>query len=101
MAQAIDTRLLLFQGEWWESVLDGTPWWQQILGQAAGGREQKVALILQNRILGTSYVTGVTNLAFNFNPIDRSFKLSANVQTAFGTVAFGANYPRPGAQGIP
>jgi len=101
VAEAISQRILLLQGEWWESVLDGTPMWQQILGQGINGREQQVALILQNRILGTPYVSGVTNLEFDFNSATRQFQLTASVQTSFGQVNLSFNYPQPAPQGIP
>jgi hypothetical protein len=91
--------LNLFEGEWWESVLDGTPWWQQILGR--GATPAQVSLLLQNRILGTPYVTGITDLNFSFDSSSRQFTLTANVQTAFGATQVTLNSPQPGAQGIP
>jgi hypothetical protein len=88
VAQAVMTRLLLFEGEWWESVNDGTPIWQQILGvPGPGGNttlQQQIALLLQNRILSTPYVTGITSLQFSFDSSARSFQLSASIATAFG-----------------
>lgn len=98
VAQAIMTRLMLFEGEWWESVTDGTPWWQQILGQ--GTPSAQIALLIQNRILGTPYVTGITNLEFNFSNSTRGFGLSANVQTALGPTTVTYSYPTPQPQGI-
>jgi hypothetical protein len=97
VAQAIKTRLLLFEGEWWESQLDGTPWWQSILG--VGNTDQQVSLIIQQRILGSPYVTGITNLQVTSNRAARSLGLYAEVQTAFGMVII-SNTPQPQAQGI-
>jgi len=96
VAQAILTRLLLFEGEWWESTTDGTPWFQQILG--TGLPPAQISLLIQNRILTTPYVTGITNLAFD---AVRSFALSASVQTAFGPTTVTYSYPTPQAQGLP
>jgi len=98
VAQAIYSRLLLFEGEWWESVLDGTPMWQSILGVA--NSEQQISLLLQNRILGTPYVTGLTNVQVQVNQAARSFTMSADAQTAFGPVPVTVT-PQPPAQGIP
>jgi len=99
VAQAILTRLLLFEGEWWESTTDGTPWFQQILG--TGLPPAQISLLIQNRILTTPYVTSITNLAFDFNHAARSFALSASVQTAFGPTTVTYSYPTPQAQGLP
>jgi len=104
VAQCILTRLLLFMGEWWESTLDGTPWFQQILGTAPSGGstlQQQVTLILQNRILSTPYVTGVSNLEVAMNTVTRSFSMTCDVQTAFGVTPLVFSYPQPGNQGIP
>jgi len=99
VAQAILTRLLLFEGEWWESTTDGTPWFQQMLG--TGLPPAQISLLIQNRILTTPYVTSITNLAFDFNRAARSFALSASVQTAFGPTTVIYSYPTPQAQGLP
>ena len=104
VAQCVLTRLLLFMGEWWESTLDGTPWFQKILGVGPSGGstlQQQVTLILQNRILATPYVTGVSNLEVSLDSVQRTFKMSCTVQTAFGTTPLVFNYPQVAAQGIP
>lgn len=98
VAQAVQTRLQMFQGEWWESLLDGLPLWQKILGVST--TEAQVGLLVQQRILGTPYVSGITNLSVEFASPARSFSISATVQTVFGQVS--VDYaPQPTAQGIP
>jgi hypothetical protein len=85
VGQAILTRLLLFQGEWWSDTGDGTPWFQNILGKAAN--VQQISLLLEQRILGTPYVTGLVSLTVNFTPPVGPLNFTAIVQTSFGTLS--------------
>ena len=91
VAQIIGTRLRLFQGEWWESLTEGTAMFQTILGH--GKNLQAVASILRARILGTPYVNSISTVAISFNPYTRQLSYSCNVQTAFGqlTISTGGN----------
>jgi hypothetical protein len=103
VAQAVRTILLLFLGEWWESVLDGTPMWQKILGVGPSGGQsltQQVSLIIQQRILGSPYVTGISNLVVSFNLPQRAFSISCDLQTSFGSTSVSI-VPQPSAQGLP
>ena len=88
VAQAILTRLLLFQGEWWESTLEGLPLWQQILGQPGGqARLEQVTLLIQQRILTTPYVVAINQLVSSYNPNTRLIDFYAEVKTRFGLIA--------------
>jgi len=101
VAQAILTRLLLFQGEWWENTSDGLPLWQKILGSSASpSNQQKITLLIQQRILGTPYVLpdGVQNLQASYDHVSHTFKFYAVVQTTFGAVVV-TNIPRPPSAG--
>jgi len=99
VAQAIKTIIDLFMGEWWESVLDGTPMFQKMLG-APGSATQQVSLLLQQRILGTPYVTGISDLTVNFDAPSRIFSMTCTAQTAFGPTNV-VYSPQPPSQGIP
>lgn len=97
VAQAIQTRLLLFQGEWWESTLEGLPLWQQILGRPGGVHAlQKITLLIQQRILGTKYVNAITRLVSAWNPNTRVVSFYAEVQTTFGLIAVSNIPPQAG-----
>jgi len=101
VAQAIQTRLLLFVGEWWENTLDGLPLWQQILGASASpANQQKITLLIQQRILGTPYVlpNGIQSLYASFNRATLTFDFYAVVQTQFGAVVV-TNMPQPPSAG--
>jgi hypothetical protein len=85
VAQAIYTRLCLWTGEWWLDLSEGTPWLQQVLGKPRQpGSSPDTAI--RARILGTPYVTRMTNYASAFNPTNRSWTVSCVVFTAFGPV---------------
>lgn len=103
VAQAVLTRLRLLQGEWWESLADGTPVWQKILGVGGlNSRQAQVSLLIQERILGTPYVSGITNVQTSFNSTTRAFTFNCNVQTQFGSFAMSfPNYPVPPVQNLP
>jgi len=87
VAQAIDTRLLLFQGEWWENLSEGTPMFQGIIGNRASQSGLEVmSLAISSRIAGTPYVSAVENISITFNPTNRKLTFSAIAQTSFGSV---------------
>lgn len=101
VAQAILTRINLFEAEWWANLNDGTPMWQSILGAPASLRQQQqISLLLTQRILGTPYVLSVSNVTLSFNANTRSMSYTATVQTRFGTAVV-TNIPTPTPQGIP
>lgn len=78
--QIIDTRLLLFEGEWWADLNDGLPMFQQI----AGKNPQAASLLIQARILGTPYVTSIDTISTSY--VNRAFKFSCQAYTPFGTI---------------
>lgn len=87
VAQAIKTRLLLFQGEWWENLNEGTPMFQEIIGQRASTNGQQImALAISARIGATPYVSAVENVAVAFNETTRALTYSCVAQTSFGSV---------------
>jgi hypothetical protein len=82
--QIVQTRLRLLQGEWWADLADGLPAFQKILVPGAGRNPEAVSLLIQQRILGTPYVTSVQNIQTSYNGTLRSFKFSCQVITPFG-----------------
>jgi hypothetical protein len=94
VAQAIGTRLNLWTGDWWLDLTQGTPWLQQILGKPrAPGSSPDAAL--RTRILGTPYVTRLSNYSSVWNSTTRAWVVSGVVDTAFGQTAFVTAVPLP------
>lgn len=85
--QVIQTRLLLFEGEWWENLNDGTPMFQTILGKRATPQGlQIMGMALTARVAGAPYVASVQNISPVFDPVARGFSYNANAITTFGVV---------------
>jgi hypothetical protein len=82
VAQAIRTRLLLQQGEWFLDTTEGTPYSTQIFGM---GTQQLYDQAIQARILGTIGVSSIDSYSSQLNP-DRSLSITCTVETIFGVV---------------
>jgi hypothetical protein len=79
VAQCVRTRLLLFTGEWFLDVPDGTPWIGQIFGVGtAATRDQAI----KSRILGTQGVTSILN--YSGTAQGRRYTVTAQIQTIYG-----------------
>lgn len=79
VAQLVQTRLLLFSGEWFLDTLEGTPYATQILGvRTALTRDAAI----KARILGTQSVTGIT--AYSSSVQGRAFRVQATIDTLYG-----------------
>ena len=91
VAQIILTRLKLLQGEWFEDLNQGTPLFQQLLGKPT--TSDGILLVLRERILGTPYVTGISNIGVTYQGSSRAFTFSATVQTQFGSVSVATANP--------
>lgn len=86
VAQIIQTRLLLFEGEWWADLTDGLPLFQTILGTNNGKKTTVVSDAIRTVIEGTPYVTEVSAIYTNFNASTRQYTFACQVETSFGTV---------------
>lgn len=95
VAQIIQTRLKFLQGEWWEDRSQGTPLFQSMLGNSGSPKSQQAILaLLQQRITGTPYVTGIVSASVTWNAGTRSFGFTTTVSTSFGNVTV-TNEPQP------
>lgn len=88
VAQAVKTRLLHFRGEWWENVLDGTPFFQDVAGQffASINAARRVDLIFSQRINGTMGVVEITEFDSRIDPQTRTYSASVSVRTIYDAV---------------
>lgn len=96
VTQAIKTRLSLFLGQWWENLNLGLPVFTVILGQLASARGiAAMQAVIQQNILGTPYVTGVTSVNVNFS--NGRLTYTATAQTSFGTTTVSSSSPASSA----
>lgn len=91
VTQILAQRLKLFQGEWWENLLDGLPLFQSILGSSGSQKNLQVIIgLISQRITQTVFVIGITSFTATYK--NRQFAFSAEVSTQFGAV-FVTNSP--------
>jgi hypothetical protein len=81
VAQAIRTRLLLYQGEWFLDQSQGTAWKDRILGK---NTLNTYSTILKDQILGTPGVTNIVAFNGQVDAAERSLTVSATVDTLYG-----------------
>jgi hypothetical protein len=79
VAQAIQTRLNLWQGEWFLDTTAGLSI-QQILGY---NTKSLYDAVIRAQILGTSGVTSILEYGSSYDPEDRSLTVSGVVQTQY------------------
>jgi hypothetical protein len=84
IGQNIQTRLLLFLGEWFLDVTDGTPWGSVLDIKPMDSRA--VETVIRQRVLDTDGVTDITAYSFLFDPVSRKATISITVATVNSTV---------------
>jgi len=75
--QQVQTRLLLWIGEWFMNISEGTPWIQDILGN-----DTNYDLEIQARILGTQGVVEI--VSYSSEIINRNLSVQASINTVYG-----------------
>lgn len=80
VGQAVLTRLLLMQGEWFLDTSEGTPYSTQILGT---GTQALYDQAIQQRILGTPDVLRIDSYASVLDD-QRNLTVSCTITTQFG-----------------
>ena len=81
--QAVKTRLMLYEGEWYLAPDDGTPWKTRVLGHRTEGYRDAV---LRTRILGTEGVQQITEYSSHVDRDTRTFSVDAKLDTVYGEV---------------
>ncbi|WGS52665.1 hypothetical protein LFL96_31260 [Paraburkholderia sp. D15] len=85
VAQLVLTRLNLKTGEWFLDTTEGTPYDSAILGAGTASTRD---LAIQQRILDTQGVTGITDYASAVSPVNRAFVVAATIDTIYGETTF-------------
>lgn len=85
VAQAVKTRLLLIQGEWFLDLVDGTPYGTKILGE---GTMPFYDAAIQRRILDTQGVTEITAYSSHRDPDTRHLTVQCTISTIYGQASF-------------
>lgn len=94
VAQAIQTRLNLWQGEWFLDTTDGTRYLTQVLGERYNKAPDAA---IKKRILGTPGVSQLISYSSTFNAptdgIKRTFRVNAQVQTIYSMTPVSVSLP--------
>lgn len=83
VAQLVLTGLKLWQGEWFLDVTAGMPWETEVLGP---NPESVYDAAIQNQVLSTQGVTGISNYLSSEDPANRSLQVSFTLETEFGSI---------------
>lgn len=81
VAQAVQTRLLLIQGEWFLDTTAGTPYFTRILGT---GTQRTCDQAIQDVIIGTEGVLRIDAYSSDVNPVTRALTAAATITTVYG-----------------
>lgn len=85
--QAVQTKLKLFLGEWWEDLNEGLPFFQQIAGS---NNKDSTDMLVRKRILETPNVTGISSFLSKVTS-DRKYTATATISTSYGTTTVEVN----------
>ena len=93
IAQTVKTRLQLFLGEYFRDTMDGTPWFESILGKGSALSNKEA--VLRNRIVRTPGVIRLTSFSTDYDLTTRRYSVSAGILTQYGTtdVYIGSSAP--------
>lgn len=84
VGQAAQTRLLLWAGEWFLNVDEGTPYMIGILGKHS---IESANITIQDRINGTQGMVGIENFVSSIDPDTRLMSVTCDVNTIYGPTA--------------
>lgn len=84
VGQSVETRILLWLGEWFLDIEDGTPFLQGILGKYS---QVTANTTIQDRILTTDGVVSIENYRSNIDVDNRAMTVECDINTIFGPTA--------------
>jgi hypothetical protein len=95
VGQSVMTRLLLFRGEWFLDVTEGTPWGGFPLNQSVVDQGEILAehtqlsrdAALRERVIGTPGALAISNYNSHFDPNTRDFAAAMLIDTVYGRLA--------------
>lgn len=90
VAQVVESRLNLWQGQWYMDLSDGTPYEQNILGRYTANVRDAV---LQARILGSPGVRQIKTYSGAYDSGPRQYTVSVEIETAYSSGASSGSTP--------
>lgn len=90
VGQAVKTRLLLWLGEWFLDITEGTPYMTSVLGKHS---KTTADVTLQDRMLGTQGMVSIEEYESEIEPGNRGLSVDSTINTIYGpTTVQVANY---------
>lgn len=86
VAQNLQQRFELVQGEWWLDINAGVPYFSDIFG--VNTTKQNIDAIFRQVILSTLDVRSILDFESDLDREERQYTLTATVDTLFGPVDF-------------
>lgn len=80
-AQAAQTRLQLWQGEWFLDSDVGTPYPEGVLGKHS---QAEADLVVQDQVLNTEGVTDIATFSSQLDPVTRLYSVTMTIDTVYG-----------------
>lgn len=81
VGQAVQTRILLWLGEWFLNIEEGTPYMLSILGKHS---KESADVTFQDRIEGTQGLVNIEEYVSALDADNRSLSFQATVNTIYG-----------------
>lgn len=81
VAQAVETRLLLFQGDWFLDAEEGTPYISGVLGNHT---QNQADSIVRDRTLNTITSPDITKFTSSIEPNSRKYSAQELIDTIYG-----------------
>lgn len=81
VSQSVKTRLLLWLGEWFLNLEEGTPYMQGILGKHS---QEAANVTIQDRVLDGQGVSDIQNFSSTIIPDTRGYNVSFDLDTIYG-----------------
>lgn len=83
-AQAVRTRLLLLEEEWFLDTEAGVPWLQRVMVKPAD--LPLVEALIKAEILGTEGVQSIESFSMAFDPNTRALEIAVTVKNIYGSI---------------
>ena len=81
VAQAVMTRLKLWEGEWFIDLQEGTPYLDGIVGKYTA---DTIDPLIKDRILNTEGVIEIVEYISSYNPDLRKYQIAVKISTTYG-----------------
>jgi hypothetical protein len=80
VAQAIETKLKMFKGDYWEDLSEGLPFFDQIAGNSD---KNAIDSLIESRILAVPGVSSISSITSSM--ANRKYMATITVVTTYGT----------------